>query len=79
MTDESKKGINPVSPLGEGEPEPTPAERTTRYTGHRYPRTGPHTVQFPIVHPNAGRPENTKLVRFPNPANPKGKPPGGAA
>ena len=76
--DESKKeGINPIEPLGKDESEPSPAQGITRYPGYKYPRIGRRTVQFPIVHPDAGRPGNSKLVQFPKGS--VGKLPGGAA
>lgn len=54
MTDVTNKDINPIEPLGEGEPEPTPVEGPIEYPG--YQRRG-KIIQFPLRPPTAGRPQ----------------------
>jgi hypothetical protein len=67
MDDVKEKGINPVSPLGEGEPEPTPAPGAAAYPGYDRP-VGRKFHRFPkVVPPSVGRLGSSTLIPFPGP------------
>jgi hypothetical protein len=82
MTDETKRGLDPVSPLGKDEPEPTPAGGVTRYSNYRYQKIDTNVIRIPVV----TRPESQESTDE-MPSNviplikkaPRGRTPGDAA